>query len=225
MHPWQTIASARTPDGTELVLACRGAEFVVRAAGHVLMSSRQHGSEEAMAEAVRVLLSRRLAPRILVGGLGLGYTLRASLNVAPPDAEVVVAELVPALVGWNRGPLAPLAGHPLDDARVRVALGDVTDLVARSSGAFDAVLLDVDNGPTALVSEGNDRLYGRRGLARLFDALRPGGAAVVWSAGPDASFERRAADVGFRVLLERPRAHGARGVRHALFVLERLAGA
>jgi spermidine synthase len=222
MQPWEQLGSARTPDGTELVLSCRGDEFVVRAAGHVLMSSRQHGSEEAMVAAARETLGRvRGTACVLVGGLGLGYTLRAALDALPPDAGVVVAELVQGLVDWNRGPLAPLAGDPLKDARVRVEVGDVAVLLAQRQGVFDAVLLDVDNGPTALVSVTNDRLYGRRGLARLFGALRRGGVAVVWSAGPDASFERRAADVGFRVRLERPHAHAGRGVRHALFVLQR----
>jgi spermidine synthase len=220
MLPWEPLGTARTPDGTELVLARRGDEFVVRAGGHVLMSSRQHGSEEAMARVAAQVLGRS-GVRVLIGGLGLGYTLRAVLDAAASDADVMVAEFVGELVAWNRGALAPLAGRPLDDDRVRVSVGDVAALVSRHQHTFDAVLLDVDNGPTALVDEGNDRLYGRRGLARLFESLRRGGTAVVWSAGPDAAFERRAADAGFRVRLERPHAQGTRGVRHALFVLQR----
>lgn len=219
MLRWETLARARTPDAVELVLQKRGEELVVRAGGHVLMSSRQHGSEERLAEVGCARLGA--GARVLVGGLGLGFTLRAALDKVARDSEVVVAELVPELVAWNRGVLAPLAGRPLEDARVRVEVGDVYALLAQSERAFDAILLDVDNGPSALTSEQNERIYARRGLAALHRALAPRGVAVVWSAGPDLAFEKRAREEQFEVRTETTPATGAKGVRHTLFVLSR----
>ena len=163
MQPWRTLARARTPDGTELTLARRGDEFAIRAGGAPLMSSREHGSEEVMS----IIAARRAGgpgSTWLIGGLGLGYTLRAALERLPDDAKVVVAELLPAVVEWNRGPLAHLAQAPLEDGRVEVYVGDVRRAMAARQGAFDAILLDVDNGPSALTDEGNHPLYGPRGL-------------------------------------------------------------
>lgn len=219
MLPWVTLASARTPDGADITLRRRGEEFVVRVAGHDLMSSRQHGSEDAMARLACEPLRQRPAARVLVGGLGLGYTLRATLDALPADASVVVAELVPALVDWNRDVLAPLAGRPLDDARVQVEVGDITRLIRRENERFDAILLDVDNGPSALTSPGNAWLYREPGLRALQALIRPGGTLVVWSAGPDAAFERRLKAAGFRAeSVDVPAHAGARGTRHVLFV-------
>ncbi len=192
--PWETLGRARTPDGGELVLYRRGGEFVIRVDGRELMSSRAHGSEEAMAH----LACEGLASgaRVLVGGLGLGYTVRAALELLPADAELVVAEIVPAVVEWNRGPLADLAGRPLDDRRVAVHEGDV-GAAMRTRGRFDAILLDVDNGPVALTRKANHVLYGPTGIALARGALRPRGVLAVWSAHRDDKFASRLRRGGF----------------------------
>lgn len=216
MLAWETVDRARAPDGTELALARRGDEWVVRAAGRVLMSSRAHGSEEALAA---IGLGRAAHVRtVLLGGLGLGFTLRAALDRAPREARVVVAELSPALVGWVRGPVAHLAGRPLEDPRVRLQVGDVLGRIAEARGAFDAILLDVDNGPSALAHAGNDRLYGARGVAACRDALRAGGALAVWSAGPDDRYRSRLERAGLHARAEVVPARAGAGVRHVIFV-------
>jgi len=222
MQPWETIATARTPDGAELVLARRGGEWVVRCGGRLLMSSRQHGSEDALA----ALALDRLAPRrsrawtVLVGGLGLGYTLRAALDRLGPGDRAVVAELSPELVEWNRGPVAPLAGRPLDDPRVRIQVGDVAARIAEARGAFDAILLDVDNGPSPAVGAGKDRLYGEQGVRACREALASGGVLAVWSAGPDEAYSARLARAGFdaEVVPVPARGAGGPGARHVLFL-------
>jgi spermidine synthase len=215
--PWETVDRVRAPDGAELVLARRGEEWAVRAAGHVLMTSCAHGSEDALAAEA---LARVSTPRdVLVGGLGLGFTLRAALDRLPAGARVVVAELVPALVAWNRGPVAHLAGRPLDDPRVGVELGDVLERIAGAAGAFDAILLDVDNGPAALAHPENERLYGEAGVRACHRALRPGGALAVWSATHDARYLARLERAGFAAEAVVVPARGAAGgVRHAVFV-------
>ena len=196
----------------------RGEEFVIRANGRELMSSRQHGSEERMAEVACAGLSGK-RPRVLVGGLGLGYTARAALDRLPPGAELVVAELVPAVVAWNQGVLAPLAGRPLEDARVKVETRDVAELLREARGHYDAVLLDVDNGPEALTQEHNRWLYGERGLASLRQALTPRGVVVVWSASGDAAFARRLERAGLRTEVVETPARGPRGgALHTLFI-------
>ena len=195
MRPWETIEEARAPDGTLLELARRGDEWVVRAGGRVLMSSRAHGSEEALAAAAFEIVR---APRdVLVGGLGLGFTLRAALDLLPAEARVRVCELLPELVAWNRAHVGALARQPLDDARCTVATGDV--LRSLAPGAFDALLLDVDNGPSALAHPGNARLYDDAGVRRCFEALRSGGVLALWSAGPDRRYEERLRRAGFSV--------------------------
>jgi spermidine synthase len=196
--PWEIVDRARAPDGVELVLA-----------------RRAHGSEDALA-----ILALERAPRtrsVLVGGLGLGFTLRAALDLLPADARVLVAELVPAVVAWNRGPVAELAGRPLDDPRVRVEGADVAEVAARSPGRFDALLLDVDNGPSALAHAANERLYGAAGLAALRGALRSGGVLAVWSAGADARFLARLGAAGFRT--ESRAVAGAPGARRDVVAL------
>ncbi|MBJ6762240.1 hypothetical protein JGU66_15815 [Myxococcaceae bacterium JPH2] len=218
MKPWETLDSAQVPDVGEVILARRSDEYVLRVRGQILMSSRQHGSEEALAEAGCAHLSGKGGGRVLVGGLGFGYTVRAALNRLGPEGHVTVAELLPAVVVWNRGPLAPLARAPLEDPRVTVVEGDVGALMARHSGVFDAILLDVDNGPVALTHPDNHALYGLGGLARAARALRPQGRLVVWSAGPAPGFEKRLGMAGFTTQVLNPAAHGSKGTRHTLFV-------
>ncbi|HMF59686.1 MAG TPA: MnmC family methyltransferase [Vicinamibacterales bacterium] len=186
--------------------------------GKSLMSSRMHGSEQALAS----LALRRMQmpdPCVLVGGLGMGFTLRATLDLLPEGATVVVAELVPAVVEWNRGAVGTLAGHPLRDARVRVDIGDVADTLQSSPGGFDAVLLDVDNGPDAFTATTNARLYNDQGLAAARDALKPGGVLAVWSAWEDRRFEQRLRYAGFIVDIERVRGRLKKGgPKHTIFL-------
>jgi spermidine synthase len=217
MKPWLTIATATAPDGAELVLARRDDEWVVRAAGHVLMSSRQHGSEEALAKVALAKSARRR--RILIGGLGLGYSLRAVLDRVPVDAGVEVVELLPALVEWNRQHLSRLAGRPLDDRRVHLTLGDVRDRILRARTPYDVILLDVDNGPAALAHPANDGLYGEVGLAACHGALGDGGVVAVWSAQPDDRFLKRIGLAGFEASAVPTAARGEEGgSRHVVFV-------
>jgi spermidine synthase len=219
MLEWETVDSAHLADGTEFVLARHDDDWVVRVAGRILMSSRMHDSEEALAERA---IERVSDPHtVLVGGLGLGFTLRAVLDCVPDDSEVTVAELVPELVGWNRTHLGALTDHPLNDARCEVVVGDVLDTIKRSARKFDVILLDVDNGPVALSNVRNQRLYSDWGLLACHAALRPHGVLAVWSAGPNARFERRMANAGFKVDIMRVAARQGHRARHILFVGER----
>ncbi|MBY6240761.1 spermidine synthase [Methylosinus sp. Sm6] len=185
---WEELARARTAAGDELILRRRAGIFEIRCNGYDLMSNRAHRSEEALAQLALEEL-RAPAPRILVGGLGLGFTLRAALHAAPPESRVTVCELLPEIVAWNRGPLALLAGRPLDDPRVTLRIGDIAALIASADRRFDAVLLDVDNGPDALCCAANGGLYSPEGLARLRSALTTEGVLAVWSADPSPNFE------------------------------------
>lgn len=219
MKPWILLGDSHTPDGTRLTLMTRDREHVIFADGKILMSSRMHGSEEALATLACAHVTTAGAPRVLVGGLGLGYTLRATLNVLPASASVVVAELVPGVVEWNRGPLGPLADHPLDDPRVTVAVGDVAATMRNDTRGFDAILLDVDNGPDAFTSSLNARLYENDGVVQARAALRPGGVLAVWSAWEDRKFEQRLRWAGFTVKVHRVRARLKQGgPRHTIFV-------
>ena len=219
MNPWELLGETRAPDGALLALTRRSGEYVILANGKSLMSSRQHGSEEALATIACARIRGREEPRVLVGGLGMGFTLRATLDHLPADAAVVVAELLPAVVEWNRGPLGPLAGHPLKDRRVTVEPGDVAVTLRSSAAAFDAILLDVDNGPDAFTSAGNSALYGDAGIAAARGALREGGVLAVWSARDDRRFEQRLRYAGFRVEVERVRARLKKGgPRHTIFI-------
>jgi spermidine synthase len=200
-------------------LTRQGTEYVILAGGKPLMSSRMHGSEEALAAFGCAEARARDEPCVLVGGLGMGFTLRATLDVLPKDATVVVAELVPAVVEWNRGPLGPLAGHPLKDTRARIELGDVAATLRASTRRFDAVLLDVDNGPAAFTATHNTRLYDDGGLAAARSALKPGGVLAVWSAWEDRRFEQRLKHGGFAVQVERVRGRLKKGgPRHTIFI-------
>ncbi len=221
MKPWELLGQTRAPDGAELSLTLRSGEYVILANGKSLMSSRMHGSEEALATFACARIHGRREPRVsvLIGGLGMGFTLRAALDLLPADAEIVVAELLPAIVEWNRGPLGPLAGQPLKDRRVRLEPGDVAVAIRSSANAFDAILLDVDNGPAAFATSGNAGLYNDAGLAAAHAALRKGGVLAVWSAREDRRFEQRLRYAGFRVDVQRVRARLKKGgPRHTIFL-------
>jgi len=219
VKPWELLGRTATPDGDELTLMQRSGELVIFASGKPLMSSRMHGSEEALATLACAQARALDAPSVLVGGLGMGFTLRATLDTLPSSATVIVAELLPAVVDWNRGVLGPLAGEPLRDRRVSVALGDVSDTLRAHLHAFDVVLLDVDNGPAAFTSTANGDLYSDRGLALIRRALKPGGVLAVWSAWEDRKFEQRLRYGQFRVTVERVRARLKRGgPRHTIFL-------
>lgn len=223
MIPWKLLDTAQVPgNGGELRLYRRGDEFSIKIAdGGELMNSRIHGSEEALAELACGKIADRSRPRVLIGGLGMGFTLAAALHHLGADAEVVVAELVPAVVVWNRGPLGEHAGHPLEDKRAVVCEGDVADILKTRQQAYDAILLDVDNGPDGLTSKNNDWLYTMDGLHASFGALRPEGVLAVWSAAPDREFTKRLCKAGFRVEQVRVRARGRKGARHTIWLAAR----
>ncbi len=221
MKPQQTLGRVATPDGRELVLYERDGVFSIRVDGLELMSSRAHGSEEALADLVLAGIQNR-EPKVLVGGLGMGYTLRAVLDSVPSSAQVTVVEIFPAVVGWNRGELAHLARRPLKDARVVVEEADIATVITANPRTFDAVLLDVDNGPAAFTTTGNRRLYGTQGLADIRRCLRPRGMLGVWSADPDQPFARRLTKAGFRVRTETVSARlNAKGPKHTIFVAKK----
>jgi spermidine synthase len=219
MKPWQLLGETRAPDGTDMRLTLRDTEYVILAGGRSLMSSRMHGSEEALAGFVCKRLEKAEAPCVLIGGLGMGFTLRATLDLLPPGAKVVVAELIPAVAEWNRGPLGPLADHPLEDPRVEMVIGDVGAIVRASRARFDAVILDVDNGPDAFTSAANVALYNDSGLAAMRVALKIGGMLAVWSAWEDRRFVQRMRYAGFTVEVQRVRARLKKGgPRHTIFL-------
>jgi spermidine synthase len=221
----ELLGQALSRDGTVVKLVRRSDEYIILADGKPLMSSGMHGSEEALA----TLACRRARtlerPSVLIGGLGMGFTLRAALDLLPGDATVVVAEIVPAVVEWNRGPLGPLAGHPLSDARVRVEIEDVAVTLGASCGEFDAVLLDVDNGPSAFAGENNDWLYDHSGIAAARAALKLDGVLAVWSAREDRKFEQRLRKGRFAVEVEQVRGGANKGgPRHTVFLGHKAAG-
>ena len=219
MKPWEQLGQTCTPDGSDMRLTVRDGEYVILVNGKTLMSSRTHGSEEALATLACRHAGTLERPRVLVGGLGMGFTLRATLNLLPPKAIVTVAELVPAVVEWNRGPLASLAEHPLNDRRVRITIEDVGFTLRANPGRFDAILLDVDNGPAAFTALNNLGLYDNRGVAAAYAALRMGGALAVWSAWEDRKFEQRLRYHGFVAHVDRVRARlNKGGARHTIFL-------
>ncbi len=197
----------------------RGAEYSIMSGAIELMNSRLSGSEEALATLSAVRIGGRPRALILIGGLGMGFTLRAALGAFGPDAQIVVAELVPAVVAWARGPMAHLSAGCLDDPRVTIHARDVSGLISAPDAHFDAVLLDVDNGPGGLSRQENDRLYSKAGLQAARAALAPGGLLAVWSAGPNAEFARRLATAGFGVEEHKVRAtKSGRGARHVIWI-------
>jgi spermidine synthase len=222
MTPRELIDVAQVPGGEELRLFRRGRDFMIVLGRNELMSSRMSGSEEALAVMTCERLGGRKAPHLLIGGYGMGFTLRAALAALGRDARLTVAELVPEIVRWARGPMAELAAGCLDDKRVTLVEDDVAALIEQGQGAYDAILLDVDNGPDGLSREGNDRLYSAGGLAAAKAALRPGGILAIWSAAPDAAFARRLAKGGFLVeeVGVRARSNG-RGPRHVIWFATR----
>jgi spermidine synthase len=223
VKPFELLGQALAPEGTVIKLMRRGDEHVILADGAILMSSRMHGSEEALAAFACQRARALKQPSVLIGGLGMGFTLRATLDLLPEDGAVVVAELVPAVVEWNRGPLGPLARHPLKDKRVRVVTEDVFATLSSSRGQFDAVLLDVDNGPAAFTASSNAGLYDNRGIAAAHAALKTEGVLAVWAARDDRKFEQRLRGGGFEVQVRRPRGRLKKGgPRHTIFLSHKI---
>lgn len=221
MSRWTELGVARIPNSdNQLRLLQRQEEFSIRLPGiqGELMNSRVHGSEEALAELGCASLATVEKARVLIGGLGMGYTLAAALRSVSAGSEVTVAELIPEVVEWNRGPLGECAGLPLEDSRTRVHLGDVAELLREEQPAFDAILLDVDNGPEGLTHSDNQWLYSLEGLAALYKTLRPEGMLAIWSAGPDQLFSIRLKKTGFKVELRTVRARPGKGSRHTIFL-------
>ncbi len=223
MTPLTQIGRAPIPGSQdELVLSRRGDEFSIQISGSVseLMNSRLHFSEDLLAEWGCQHLSGQNAS-VLIGGLGMGFTLAAALRVLGAAAQVTVAELVPGVIEWNEGPLGECAGRPLNDARSRLHLGDVGALIRSQVSAYDAVLLDVDNGPDAMTHPENDRLYSLAGLAATWRALRPGGVLAIWSAEKNTRFTRRLREAGYRVEEKVARARPGKGARHMIWLAQR----
>lgn len=223
MIPWELLDSAPVPGGgATICLYRRGAEFSIRVGGCELMNSRAHGSEESLAELACAKLTDRPSPTVLIGGLGMGYTAAAALARLGSQARVVVAELVPAVVAWNRGLLAGLAGHPLEDDRITVREIDVARILKTEPQAYDAIVLDVDNGPEGLTHTGNDWLYTKAGLTAAHAALKPSGILAVWSATSDPAFSKLLRQIGFTVEEVTARARGRKGgSRHMIWLAER----
>ncbi len=218
MIPWVHLDTAKVPGGGELKLMRRGGEFSIMAGAIALMNSRMSGSEIALAELACERVGGRKRCRMLIGGYGMGFTLRAALAALRKDARVTVAELVPAVVAWARGAMAELTAGSLDDPRVSIVDGDVGAAIASAKSRYDAILLDVDNGPDALSRDANAGLYGMAGLKAARTALKPGGLLAVWSAAPDASFKRRLGHAGFAVEEAVARAHKGRGGRYVIWL-------
>ena len=223
MIPWVQIDTARVPGAeVELRLMRRGTEFSMRLGSNELMNSRLSGSEQALATLACKRIGAVKGPHLLIGGLGMGFTLHAALAVLGSEARIMVAELVPAVIAWARGPMADIFGDSLDDARANVLCADVIEVIKSHASAFDAILLDVDNGPEGLVRKANDALYNPKGLQSIRRALRPGGVLAVWSSGPHPAFSRRLRDAGFEVNEVGVRATAKRkGAHHVIWFATR----
>jgi len=220
MIPWVKIDSARIPGADdELRLMRRGAEFSIKLGTNELMNSRLSGSEAALATLAAKKIEKVAKPVVLIGGLGMGFTLRAALGVLGGKAKIVVAELVPAVVAWARGPMAEIFGDSLNDPRVSIQETDVSDIIRSRKSKFDAILLDVDNGPEGLTRKANDALYSLAGLNATHAALQPGGVLAVWSSGPNAAFSKRLRGAAFDVNEVAIRATGrGGGARHVIWI-------
>ena len=223
MIPWELLGRAEVPgSGNTLCLYRRDREFSIRMNGREIMNSTRHGSEEALSELVCAKLASRSRVRLLIGGLGLGFTLAAALRRLGPGSRVEVAELVPEVVAWNRGMLSHLAGHPLEDGRVTVLEADVARILKEGQGVYDAILLDVDNGPHPLVSKDNDWIYTLEGVMAAYSSLCPAGVLGVWSERSDAAFPKRLRRAGFSVEeIEAPARDCGKGGRHIIWVAEK----
>jgi len=224
MIPWTLLARAQTPgNGVELCLYQRDTEFSIKADNVELMNSHVHGSEEALAKLACQKIRNHPRARVLIGGLGMGYTLRSALNGLGANAQVSVAELVPAVVHWNRGFLAHLADSPLDDNRVTIHESNVAEMIKTAKGSYNAILLDVDNGPQALTLKDNDWLYSLGGLETAFAALQPKGVLAIWSSGSDAAFAKRLGQAGFDVDEVRVRGRvGGKGAQNMIWIAIRI---
>ncbi len=212
MRPWELLdTTVVAGEANEMKLYRRGDEYSIKTGYSELMNSRVHGSEDALAELGCKKLAHKNSARVLIGGLGMGYTLAAALKAVGPEAEVVVAELVPAVIAWNKTHLSALAGNPLEDGRTTIHEGDVGKLIRAEAEAFDAILLDVDNGPEGLTRKENDAIYSPSGLKAGLAALRPKGVFAVWSTSPDPRFTKRLQKAGFQVEEVRANARGKHG--------------
>ncbi len=218
MKQWNEVDRALTPGGKTISLQEHDGSYTIRVDGVALMSTRQHGSEEKLAQLACAHLKAKPGARVLIGGLGFGFTLQAALAELAPDASVVVAEILAAVIAWNRDPAFPLAARAMADPRVVVRQQDVAGVIRAERGGFDSIVLDVDNGPVALSAEGNDRLYDSAGLKLIRAALRPEGAVAFWSAAPDPAFEKLLTRAGFLVDVQGCRAHANSGRRHTLIL-------
>ncbi len=224
MKRWVHLDTAKIPNnGGELTFSRRDNEFSIRLSGvrGELMNSRMYGSEEALSELGCQHLGDTEKAQVLVGGLGMGYTLAAALRCVTPCSRVTVAELIPEVVEWNKGPLGGCAGNPLQDARTDVYLGDVAELLVKDTGIFDAILLDVDNGPEGITQADNNWLYSEEGLTEIYKTLKPEGMLAIWSAGFDPMFSIRLKKAGYQVNTKTVRAHAGKGSRHTIFLAQK----
>ena len=221
MRHWTLLGEAPIPDSEQSLSLYQGKDdfFIkITSGGGELMSTRKHGSEDALGALPCQRLSNRESTRVLIGGLGMGFTLAAVLREVGPGAEVTVAELIPEVVDWNRGPLGERSGFPLSDPRTKVHVGDVAKLMRRKRGYFDVIALDVDNGPEGLTQSANDWLYSMPGIIAAQEALTPDGILAYWSAGPDQAFHDRLRRCGFLVEEVSVHAHGKKGARHTIWL-------
>ncbi|MCY1670764.1 spermidine synthase [Novosphingobium sp. SL115] len=223
MKPRELLGTAQVPDGEELKLYRHDQDFMIVLGHNELMSTRQNGSEIALATQSWARISKAPRPAMLIGGYGMGFTLRAALEKLPQDAHITVAELVPEIIEWAKGPMKDLEAGCLDDPRVRLVMADVAEVISANAlsvggTGYDAILLDVDNGPDGLVRRGNNRLYTMRGLRTAMDALRPGGVLAIWSAARDPNFTQRLKAAGFTVdeVEVRARTNG-KGAKHVIW--------
>ena len=220
MRNWTLLGEASIPGSKRTLLLFEGKDdFSIKLSGsYELMNTRKHGSEDALGSLPCKRLKRPESARVLIGGLGMGFTLAAVLKEVGDEAEVTVAELIPEVVEWNRGPLGERSGKPLDDPRTRIHIGDVAKLLRRSRACFDVIALDVDNGPEGLTKSANDWLYSMSGIAAAQEALRPHGILAYWSADPDQAFEDRLRQCGFMVDEIKVYAHGNKGTKHTIWL-------
>lgn len=221
MKRLERLGSAHTPDGTELVLYRHDGAYLIRADGIELMSTRRHLSEDRLAELACRPLRETPSARVLIGGLGLGFTLRAALRELRADAEVVVAELVPEVIAWNADPSFDLSAEAMRDPRVRILRQDVTEVLRSNPGAFHAIMLDTDNGPDGQLMSENTKLYDPRGVTTTITALKPAGTIAYWSVGDDPEFARLLGRAGLAVEAVRARAHDTTGPMHVIYVCTR----